>query len=110
MPLRLIGPFHCVVLARFGLEMSLSQVRRVLVDTKACLAGNEPDVPLNECAYLETERVPSGIGFMFAKGRLVRIDVFEGSTKTSDGAGIGDSEARIKKLCPNRMTVESHLR
>jgi hypothetical protein len=88
--------------------MSLSQVRTVLGDAKAWLTGNDPEVPLNSCAYLESPHLPSGIGLMFAKGRVVRIDVFEGSTKTSTGAGIGDSEDRVKTLYADRIRVEPH--
>ncbi len=74
----------------------------------AQLEGNAPEVPLNECAYLVSERVPEGLGFMFAKGRVVRIDVFSGGIRTAAGAGIGDSEDRIKQLYPGRITVEPH--
>ncbi len=88
--------------------MTLTEVRRVLSDTGARLEGNEPDVPLNECAYLKSQRLPSGIGLMFSQGRVVRIDVFEPFTKTSTGAGAGDSEDRIKKLYPGRIQVAPH--
>lgn len=91
------------------LGMSVSAVRGLLGDAGALLAGNEPDVPLNDCAYLESKRIPPGPGLMFAKGRLVRIDVFEGPTKTSDGVGIGDSEDRIKHLYPARIKLEPHV-
>jgi len=91
------------------LGMSVSTVRRVLGDDGAQLAGNEPDVPLSDCAYLESKRIPQGLGLMFAKGRLVRIDVFDGPTKTSNGAGIGDSEDRIKQLYTGRIKVGPHV-
>jgi hypothetical protein len=91
------------------LGVSVSSVRRLLGDAGAQLAGNEPGVPLSDCAYLESKRIPRGLGLMFANGRLVRIDVFEGPTKTSDGVGIGDSEDRIKRLYPGRVTQEPHV-
>jgi hypothetical protein len=91
------------------LGMSVSAVRRVLGDAGAQLAGNESDVPLSDCAYLESKRIPQGLGLMFAKGRLVRIDIIEGPTKTSNGAGIGDSEDRIKQLYAGRIKVEPHV-
>ncbi len=91
------------------LGMSLDATRRILGDSKARLAGNEPHVPLNDCAYLDTKRTPTGIGLMFANGRLVRIDVFEGSTKTVSGAGIGDSEDRITQLYRGRIKSEPHV-
>jgi hypothetical protein len=88
--------------------MSVTLVRRILGDAKARLSGNEPDVPLTECAYLLSKRIPEGLGFMFANGRVVRIDVYEGSTRTSAGARIGDSEDRIKRLYPSHLTTEPH--
>jgi len=91
------------------LGMSVNAVRRVLGDASAQLAGNDPDVPLSECAYLDSKRIPQGLGLLFAKSRLVRIDVFEGPTKTFNGAGIGDSEDRIKQLYAARIKVEPHV-
>jgi hypothetical protein len=88
--------------------MSLKTVRHLLREPQAQLAGNEPDVPLNQCAYLESKTILPGIGLMFAKGRLVRIDVFDGPTKTSTGAGIGDSEDR-SSLYPVRIKAEPHV-
>jgi len=64
--------------------------------------------PLNKCAYLETNTLPEGVGFMFAGGRVVRIDVFKAGIKTASGAGVGDSEERIKMLYPGHITVEQH--
>lgn len=90
------------------LGMSLDQVRRVLGDAGARLAGNEPDVPLTECAYLESTRLPPSLNLMFEDGHLVRIDVHDYQIKTSAGARIGDSEASIKKLYPGRITVQPH--
>jgi len=89
--------------------MSLREVRRIVGDTAAKLAGNEPDVALSDCAYLDTKRLRPGIGLMFAKGHLVRIDVLEGPTKTSSGAGIGDSEGRIESLFAGRIKSEPHV-
>jgi hypothetical protein len=89
--------------------MSLNEVRRALGDSKAQLSGNEPDVPLRECAYLDSSKMPAGIALMFAGGRLVRIEVSDGPTKTATGIGIGDSEERIKRVYPGRIKVEPHV-
>jgi hypothetical protein len=88
--------------------MSLSDVRRILGDPKARLEGNAPVVPLDECAYIRSERLPEGLEFMLAQGRLARIDVFKGAIKTVDSAGIGDSEARISQIYSGRIRVEPH--
>ena len=98
--LRGVGPIR--------LGMSLEQIRRVLGDAEARLTGNEPDVPLSECAYLESARLPPSLNLMFEDGHLVRIDVHDYQIKTSAGARIGDSEARIKKLYSGRITVQPH--
>jgi len=45
---------------------------------------------------------------MFAKGRVVRIDVLGVGIRTASGAGVGDSEEKIKKLYPGLITVELH--
>jgi hypothetical protein len=63
---------------------------------------------LNKCAYLESKRVPQGLGFMFAGGRVVRIDVSRAGIRTATGVGVGDTEERIKQLYPGRITVEPH--
>ena len=88
--------------------MSLAQVRRELADPTAYLEGNEPDVPLNACAYLHSKTLQGDPGFMFAKGRVVRIDVSSVGIRTASGAGVGDTEAKIKELYAGRITLEPH--
>lgn len=88
--------------------MSLATVRRVLGDSAAYLEGNAPEVPLNQCAYLESKRIPEGLGFMFAEGRVVRIDVSKPGFRTASGAAVGDTEDRVKQLYSGRITVEPH--
>jgi hypothetical protein len=88
--------------------MSLATVRRVLGDQTARLEANGPEVPLNGCAYLESTRVPEGLGFMFAGGRVVRIDVFKVGIKTASGIGVGETEDRVKQLYSGRVTIEPH--
>ena len=88
--------------------MSLAEVRRVLGDPSARLEGNSPEVALDECAYLASKSLPEGIGLMLAGGRVVLIDVFKPGIKTAIGTGVGDSEGRIRRLYPGRITVEPH--
>lgn len=78
--------------------MSVSQVRSVLGDPAARLIGNPPDVPLECCAYLDSAGLPSGLGLMFANGRLVRIDIYERGIRTASGAEVGDVEEKIRRL------------
>jgi hypothetical protein len=77
--------------------MSLAEVRRVLGDPAARLKGNS-EVPVTECAYLESKSIPEGLGFMFAGGRIVRIDVLKAGIRTASGIEVGDSEDRVQKL------------
>ena len=63
----------------------------------------------NECRYVQPQSGLKNIGMMVSKDRLVRIDIYKGSSiKTLKGAGIGDSEARIKSLYPGRIEVSPH--
>jgi hypothetical protein len=90
------------------LGMTLSEVRRVLGDRAAHLEGNTPEVALDVCAYLESKAIPEHLGFMFARGRVVRVDVSGTGVRTASGAGVGDTEERIKRLYPAQITVEPH--
>ena len=45
---------------------------------------------------------------MLENNKVARIEVRNGSTATSTGARIGDTEARIKSLYPGRVTVTPH--
>lgn len=88
--------------------MSLAEVRRVLRDPQAYLVGNEPDVPLVECAYLESKAIPAQLGLMFANNRVVRIDIHGAGIRTASGAGVGDSEERVKWLYQGYITAQPH--
>jgi hypothetical protein len=100
-----------VYLRRSGpvrIGMTLAEVRGALGDRSAYLRGNEPEVPLTECAYVVSDLLPAGLGFMFEQGRVVRIDVYEPGIKTASGAEVGTTEAEILRKYPGRITVEGH--
>jgi hypothetical protein len=62
-----------------------------------------------ECRYVQPQSGPKNIGMMVSKDRIVRIDIYKGSSiKTLKGAGIGDSEAKIKSLYPRRIEMSPH--
>jgi hypothetical protein len=88
--------------------MTISDVRRALDDPQAHLAwvGREPDT--SECAYLQSSSIPKPLGLMFQKGRLVRIEVREPGVRTASGAGVGDTEDKIKRLYSGRLKIEPH--
>jgi hypothetical protein len=94
---------------------SISEVRRIVEDPNATLVQalhqkqslpREPDDA--PCAYLATAKVPDQIGLMFQRGRLVRIDVWKSGIRTSSGAEVGDTEARIVELYGTRINVTQH--
>ncbi len=63
----------------------------------------------NECRYVQPQAGVKHLSLMVSKDRIVRIDINPGSSiKTLKGAGIGDSEARIKSLYPGRIEVSPH--
>jgi hypothetical protein len=89
--------------------MSLGAVRNALGDRAARLEGIEPDArSVNECAYLRSRALPAGVGVMFMDGRVVRIDIREGDTRTASGIGIGSSEDDVRRVYGRRITLEPH--
>lgn len=88
--------------------MSLRQIRAVLGDPKASLGGNDPVVPLDECAYVESDAVPDAIGLMMAHGRVVRVDVFAPGIYTASGIQVGATEADVKKTYGGSIWVRPH--
>ena len=53
---------------------------------------------LDACAYLESKAIPEQLGFMFARGRAVRVDVSGAGIRTVSGAWGGrDTEEKIKR-------------
>jgi len=66
-------------------------------------------VKLAECDYIRPRNAPKGVSFMMENGRLSRVDIRGNTTlKTAAGAGIGDTEDRIKTLYPGQVTVQPH--
>jgi hypothetical protein len=68
-----------------------------------------PDaVPIDpECDVVRLSNAPAFLSFMLVGDRFVRVDVFGGTTATSEGARLGDSEERIRSLYPD-VRVEPH--
>ena len=78
------------------------------LDQANAAVGNSLDLPsvLQECDYTRTKNSPAGINFMIEKGRIVRVDIRNNKeVKTAEGAGIGDTEAKVKSLYPGQVTV-----
>ena len=47
-----------------------------------------------------------GVGFIFVKGRLARIDISEGPTKSEAGVGVGSTVAEVKRAYGKRLQIE----
>jgi hypothetical protein len=81
--------------------MALAEAERILGEPLLPKPQGEP------CAYVMPWERP-GVAFMVVEGRIARFDVRADSVKTDEGAGIGDSEARIHALYPGRVEVQPH--
>jgi hypothetical protein len=72
-----------------------------LVDVEEALAAPaDPALRSSGCGFVQPRGAPDGVTLMVENGRVVRADVTSGSAKTAEGAGIGDTEARILELYP----------
>lgn len=59
------------------------------------------------CDYASLEGMDS-LTFMIEQRKVVRVDVRRRDIRTSEGAGIGDSEAHIQQLYSGRVRVTPH--
>lgn len=62
----------------------------------------------DQCTYAVWPKAPSGVAVMLSNGKVARVEVRSGTVTTANGAGIGDTEARIKALYTNRVTSTAH--
>lgn len=63
---------------------------------------------MEPCYYVASNDRP-GIAFMIIEGRVARVDVHQQSTvRTTEGAGIGDTEDRIHSLFQGRVEGQPH--
>ena len=69
---------------------------------------------LDGCAFARTSGMPVGTSLMVLRdsaGKPVhvdRVDVDSGGVKTSEGAGVGDTEASVTDLYRGRIQVQPH--
>jgi hypothetical protein len=69
----------------------------------------DEDVYHNSCRYASPRQGLHHVSLMLINGLVARIDINQGSDiRTLRGAGIGDSEDRIKSLYPDRIQVSPH--
>jgi hypothetical protein len=60
------------------------------------------------CAYVHPAHGPAGASVMVRGGEVARVQVDSGDVRTTEGARIGDSEARIDSLYAGRVTSSPH--
>lgn len=66
------------------------------------------DVSTVDCGYARPQYGPGGVSFMMIDGRIARIEIDSCQLKTRSGAGIRDTESRVKSLYPG-IKVDPHF-
>jgi hypothetical protein len=77
----------------------------------AAVMGVSPaviDSAWTDCDYVGFGDMPEGVSFMVEGGTIARVEVRNGRVATEEGARIGDSENRIRRLYGSRLTVTPH--
>jgi hypothetical protein len=68
-----------------------------------------PATGSEECDYIQFGGDSTrGVHFMVVDNRIARVDIQDSTVATNHGARIGDSEEKIKRLYPGRVTVQPH--
>ncbi len=62
-----------------------------------------PVADTSSCGYATLRGALAGVRLMTAAGRVVRVDVDHGTTRTDAGARIGDAERRVESLYAGRV-------
>lgn len=60
------------------------------------------------CNYAYPAGGPRGVSFMVENAVVVRMDVDSGVVRTAEGAGLGESQVRLRELYQDRITVQPH--
>ncbi|MEO5799691.1 MAG: hypothetical protein ABIZ70_07050 [Gemmatimonadales bacterium] len=61
-----------------------------------------------ECDILRPAKFPKGVTAMIILDTIVRFDIDSAGILTTEGAGVGDTEARIKELYQGQLKVQPH--
>jgi hypothetical protein len=85
---------------RFGMSVE---------EASAALPGGFAKPPATTgCDYANPTNGPAGVMFMVENGTIVRIDVDSATAKTAEGAGVGETEARLRELYGSQLQVQPH--
>lgn len=71
-------------------------------------AVTPPTAASSDCAYVRPGAAPAGVSVMLVGGRVARIDVDGAGVRTEEGAGVGDTEAKVTELYAARVTTTPH--
>jgi hypothetical protein len=85
---------------RFG--MSLADAQRAVGDS----AGASR--PTTGCTYWHPPNAPRGLSLMIEEGVVVRADVDSGGLPTTEGVGVGSTEAAIRNAYGQHLTIQLH--
>jgi hypothetical protein len=91
----------------------LGAVRVGMTVAEAGTALGRPLVPVvpppaEECAMYGPESGFDGIAFLVARGEVARADVVAGTTATTEGVAIGQTEAEAQRRYGGRLEVTPH--
>jgi hypothetical protein len=79
-----------------------------VADARAALGGELPEPTNRECDHVRPPGGPKGVLLMTVGGQVARVDVIDTTVATAAGARVGDSEARINALYPDRVQTGPH--
>ena len=92
--------------------LGIGNVRAGMSLRAAERAANDKLVSMQEvsdgCTFVKPQHGPEGISFMVIDGKIARVDIENKFIATAEGARVGDSEAKIKRLYPGRVRVTQH--
>ncbi len=79
-------------------------------DAAVAIAAQPPSLTDSDsaCAYISLSTIPSGVRVMVVHDTVVRVEVDSAPVATGLGAGIGDSEMRVRDLYGSRVSVQPH--
>ena len=88
--------------------MTVAEASQAAGTRLVSLAGGAVDTN-SSCFYVKPQGGPKDLEIMLNNGRVARVDVVRNSSLTTvKGAGIGNTEARIKSLYPGQIQVTPH--
>lgn len=62
----------------------------------------------NACFYVSPPGFAKSIGLMVTRGTIARVDIWDRAFLSRSGVRVGDSEATVRTVYGNRLTVEPH--